>query len=458
MKKHHYLAFSTRILILILPIVVGSLLVGGLFNGVYADRGVKKAMRRLMVYKSQDLHRYATSQWELLLENGLQGDLAYLESLRTSVRSYSITMLREDSEWILAVDEDGQIVFSVGPTVDEDIIRADINGLVPMDSNEIWIDTSFGGEFRIGYGLKIPALGWTVFITDERQNYYGDLTNQQVNYIAMAAFSALLCSLSIIYFVRRAMTPLKSVISEMGNIINTRDFSRRVEPFQHDEIGELASEFNLMSEYLDRAGVEVKSREQETLDVLSKASDLKDPETDKHTTRVGLYASLLSELRGDTADEIDMIRWAAPLHDVGKLGTPDKLLLKTGRLTDSERQEMMTHAQMGHDILIGFKSPMLRAGAAIAISHHERWNGTGYPNGLKGDEIPITGRITGLVDVFDALTTERPYKEAWTPQEAFDLIKKNSGSDFDPEIVEMFVDRFDRILEIFNSYSGSKTG
>jgi HD-GYP domain-containing protein (c-di-GMP phosphodiesterase class II) len=280
----------------------------------------------------------------------------------------------------------------------------------------------------------------------------------QVNYIVMAAFSALLCSLSIIYFVRRAMTPLKSVISDMGNIINTRDFSRRVEPFQNDEIGELASEFNLMSEYLDRAGTEVKNREQETLDVLSKASDLKDPETDKHTTRVGLYASFLSELRGDTADEIDMIRWAAPLHDVGKLGTPDKLLLKTGRLTDSERQEMMTHAQMGHDILIGFKSPMLRAGAVIAISHHERWNGTGYPNGLKGDEIPITGRITGLVDVFDALTTERPYKKAWTPQEALDQIKKSSGSDFDPEIVEIFVDRFDRILEIFNSYGSSKTG
>ena len=233
------------------------------------------------------------------------------------------------------------------------------------------------------------------------------------------------------------------------------DFNRRVEPLQHDEIGELASEFNKMSEYLDRAGAEVKSREQETLDVLSKASDLKDPETDKHTTRVGLYASLLSELRGDTADEIDMIRWAAPLHDIGKLGTPDKLLLKTGKLTDSERQEMMTHAQVGHDILVGFKSPMLQAGAVIAISHHERWNGSGYPKGLKGEAIPITGRITGLVDVFDALITERPYKEAWTPERALDLIRKSKRSDFDPDLVELFVNRFDRIMEIFTTHRDS---
>lgn len=467
MRKNRYLGFSARILIFIIPIIIGSLLLGGLYNGIYADRGVKKAMRRLMVYKSQDILRYANSQWDLLLENGLTSDLTYLESLRKSVRSYSISMLREDTEWILAIDEDDQIVFSVGPAFEDDYIRVMLDQLLPINSEELWIETSIGGDDRIGYGFRIPALGWTIFITDDRQSYYSDNTNLKINYIIMAVFTALLSSIAIILFVHRSMKPLKSINADIGNIINNHDFSRRVAVVQHDEIGELAGNFNKLSKYLEKslsllkdvahkeiaARIEVKERERETLDVLSKASDVKDEETGKHTTRVGLYASLLSELRGDNADQVDMIRWAAPLHDLGKLGIRDSLLLKSGKLTTEERTEMMTHAQIGHDILAGTESPMLRAGAIIAISHHERWNGSGYPAGLKGEEIPISGRITGLVDVFDALTTERPYKEAWTPERAFDLIRDNSGSDFDPEIVELFINRFDRILEIFTTHS-----
>ncbi len=469
MKRNRYLGFSTRLLIFIIPIIVGSLLVSGLFNSLYSGRGVNKAMRRLMIYKSQDLLRYANSQWNLLLENGLQGDRAYLDGLRRSVRSYAITMLREDSEWILAVDEGGSIVFSVGPAIEDDIIRTSLDGLMPVSTEDIWIESTFGGQDRIGYGFRIPALGWTVFITDERGSYYGDQTIMRINYVAMAVFAALLSSLVIIIFVHRSMKPLKSMVVAVGNIINTRDFSRRITPFQNDEIGELAIEFNKMSHFLDRAitlmkdfaqsentaKIEVKNRERETLDVLSRASDQKDPETWMHTTRVGLYAALLSELRGDSADDIDMMRWSAPLHDLGKFGIRDEILLKEGKLTSEERQEMMAHARIGHDILAGSRSPMLQAGAVIAISHHERWDGSGYPHGLKGEAIPVSGRITGLVDVFDALTTVRPYKKAWEPEKALGLIRENSGTDFDPELVELFVKGFDRVREILTAYEDS---
>jgi response regulator RpfG family c-di-GMP phosphodiesterase len=165
-----------------------------------------------------------------------------------------------------------------------------------------------------------------------------------------------------------------------------------------------------------------------------------------------MYAALLSELQGDFQDEIDLMRWAVPLHDIGKVGIPDAILLKNRALNAEERSVMESHVTIGYDILKDSASPILRAGADIAISHHERWDGSGYPKGLKGRDIPARGRITGLVDVFDALTTARPYKEAWNLDRTVEWIKERSGRDFDPEIVELFINGLDRIREILAEY------
>ncbi|MDH5517222.1 MAG: response regulator [Gammaproteobacteria bacterium] len=185
---------------------------------------------------------------------------------------------------------------------------------------------------------------------------------------------------------------------------------------------------------------------------LAQVGEMRDTETGRHVLRVGKYARVLSDAIG-LPDEIGyMIEKAAPLHDLGKIGIPDKILLKKGKLTEQEREVMNGHAQMGADLLSDHESMLVQMAGSIALSHHECWDGAGYPKGLAGESIPIEGRITALSDVFDALTTIRPYKEAWTIDETVEYIKKKAGLQFDPKLVEVFVSKLETILAIKAQY------
>lgn len=466
MAGKRVMGLGTRLLLFIIPVSIGSLLISGFLTGLYADRGVERAMTRLMVYKAEDLVRYTESQWSLLLDNNLDSDPAYLESLENSVTSYAITMLRSEGEWIFATDEGNRIVFSVGASSADEVTIDSVRHRKPDTGGDLLITGDFVGEDRVGFGFNIPALGWDVFITDLRSTYYADSRLMRVNTVILVAVTVLAASLFVILFVNRSLKPLKNVVSDMNRIVENRDFGNRVDPFQNDEVGELAREFNLMSDYLDRAmtrlkdavdqeaeaRIEVRSRERETLEVLGRVSDHKDTETARHTSRVGAYASLLSERLGDSGEEADLMRWAAPLHDIGKVGIPDKVLLKDKTLTAAERRIMESHVRIGWEILRDSTSPILKAGADIALSHHERWDGSGYPEGQVGNDIPSRGRIAGLVDVFDALTTERPYKKAWSLDSAIEWIQGEAGKQFDPELVDLFFSDLKPIRDILNRY------
>ena len=176
----------------------------------------------------------------------------------------------------------------------------------------------------------------------------------------------------------------------------------------------------------------------EIMDRLALAAEYRDDDTGRHAQRVGLTASLIAELLGLPGDEVAFMRRAAPLHDVGKIGIHDDILLKPGKLTSTEFDEMKTHTMVGAKILSGSRFRVLQMAEDIALTHHERWNGTGY-YGLMGDAIPLPGRIVAVADVFDALTHDRPYKEAWPEDEALEEIQKSSGKHFDPEVVDAFV-------------------
>jgi two-component system response regulator RpfG len=158
---------------------------------------------------------------------------------------------------------------------------------------------------------------------------------------------------------------------------------------------------------------------------------------------------IASELGLDN-DHCNHIRRAAPMHDIGKIGIPDNILLKPGGLTPSEREIMETHTTIGHNILQGSKSPYLNLGATIALSHHEWFDGTGYPHGLKGQKIPIEARIVAVADVLDALTTSRPYKSSWSMEDSLDLIKKTAGTHFDPDCVKALLSIEESIRNIYN--------
>jgi putative two-component system response regulator len=184
--------------------------------------------------------------------------------------------------------------------------------------------------------------------------------------------------------------------------------------------------------------VELEQTRLESLERLARLAEYRDDATYEHPQRVGRTAALLAERLGLAPDVVDAIRKAAPLHDVGKVGVPDRILLKPSRLTAAEFELMKSHTLIGSDILAGSSWPLLQLAEEIALSHHERWDGTGYPDGKVEDEIPMSGRIVIVADNFDALTHSRPYAAAWDADKAAAEIRRQSGQHFDPDVVDAF--------------------
>jgi response regulator RpfG family c-di-GMP phosphodiesterase len=203
------------------------------------------------------------------------------------------------------------------------------------------------------------------------------------------------------------------------------------------------------SEIRDAIG-QILLREYETLYVLGKAAEYKDEDTGSHILRVANYAKLIAEMLGEDENGQDVIYHASALHDIGKIGIPDSILLKPARLDDREVTVMRTHTTNGHGILEHSASSYLLTGAMIALTHHERYDGGGYPIGLSGEEIPTYGRIVCIADVFDALTTKRPYKEPWPLDRAFALLTDERGRQFDPALVDAFVCNLPRVEQIYH--------
>lgn len=193
---------------------------------------------------------------------------------------------------------------------------------------------------------------------------------------------------------------------------------------------------------------QVQDREQETLLRLAKAGEFRDEDTGLHVVRVAAYSRLIAEKLGLSHRHCEMIEKAAPMHDIGKVGINDHILLKDSSYTMSERALMQTHTTIGYNILKGSPSRYLRAGAVIARSHHERFDGRGYPFGLKSNEIPLMARIVAIADVFDALTTQRPYKRPWSRAAAFEHLHRERGHHFDPECVDTFLAHESTIIQI----------
>lgn len=193
---------------------------------------------------------------------------------------------------------------------------------------------------------------------------------------------------------------------------------------------------------------ELKQSRMQIIQVLGRASEYKDNETGMHVIRMSHYSQILALALGFSAPQAEKVLLAAPMHDVGKIGIADSIMLKPGPLSDEEMSIMRKHPQIGAEILGECDSDLLRLARSIALTHHEKWDGSGYPHGLAGEEIPIEGRIVAIADVFDALTSKRPYKEAWPVAKAMALIHDQSGKHFDPQLVQLLDQELDKILEV----------
>jgi len=188
--------------------------------------------------------------------------------------------------------------------------------------------------------------------------------------------------------------------------------------------------------------------EKEIVFILAKTAEYRDNETSAHTLRVGEMAALMAQLFSWNDEDVELMRLAAPMHDIGKVGIPDNVLLKPAKLTTEEFTIMKTHAEIGFTILSQKSTPLLHLAAEIAHSHHEKYDGSGYPQALKADDIPLSGSIVALVDVFDALLSKRPYKEAFSVERTIEIIKEGNGSHFHPKIVDIFLANLDAMLAI----------
>lgn len=238
--------------------------------------------------------------------------------------------------------------------------------------------------------------------------------------------------------------------------INPADVVMRVRNHLLLRIGgrESRGEIHDLERRLQEAAQRAVDREQQNIiQQLTRLSGYRDEETATHMLRMASIAVIVAEGLGMDREYCEQLRLTAPMHDIGKVGIPDRVLLKPGRLDAIEREIMQGHTRIGYDLLKGSTSALMRFGAEIAHSHHEKWNGQGYPNRLAGEAIPLSGRIVAVADVFDALVNARPYKRAWIVDDVVGLLRRERGQHFDPACVNALLHRLDDALEIQNQHA-----
>ena len=217
---------------------------------------------------------------------------------------------------------------------------------------------------------------------------------------------------------------------------------------------ELEKQVASRTKQLQEALVRIKATSLDTIHRLSRAAEYKDEDTATHIQRMSSYAAAVAREIGLPDHEVEIILYTSSMHDIGKIGIPDHILLKKGKLEPDEWEIMKSHSRIGAEILQESSSDFIKKGRIIALTHHEKWDGSGYPQGLVGKDIPIEGRICAIADVFDALTTKRPYKEPFSLEKAAEIIKEGKGSHFDPVVADAFFSIFDDIVKIMKRLNG----
>lgn len=336
-------------------------------------------------------------------------DLSHLDSAKILViddNPINLLFLRKllkRAGWMEVQSADGpESGFDIARIWQPDLIITDLHmpGIGGMGFLDRIRSTKEGGSY-------LPVLVYTADITSEARRQALDLGASD--------------------FLTKPGDP-DEIVLRVRNFLQMRHLYRQLE----DQNGLLEQRVRERTRLLEEAQMEIVQR-------LALAGDFRDDDTGEHCRRVGDLSWRIALAYGLSTDEADLIRMAAPLHDIGKVALPDAILKKSGKLDFEERDLMQRHVTIGASILADSGSELLRLAHVIALHHHERWDGTGYGQGLAGEAIPIAGRIVALADVFDALTSNRPYKTAWTTDEAIREIERSAGSHFDPAVVAAFL-------------------
>ena len=447
------LGLRTKALLLLLPLVIAIVGLSGAFAFLTSRNALTRVASRLMAYKAEQLRDFAYSQWEVIEDLGFAEDDEYRAAAEAAIQSYASSLLRNETELILALSSTGSVVMTTSRGLAGSPAEAYPELVITDEPNQAgWFESPMEGAVRLGQRFHFEPFDWSFYVTELRSVFYTDVREITTTHGAILAVSVLLATLLISFLMGVIVRPLERLTNAMRLISDSGDPSQVAEVEYADEVGILAQEFNAMTGSLQQtleaeeaARRTALDREEETLLVLARASEFRDVDTGAHLERVGALCAEVGRLFGMEDEERRLLRRSAPLHDIGKIGIPDTILFNPGKLTREEYDEMKRHTLIGWNILRECRSVYLRHGAEIALSHHEHWDGTGYPQALRGEDIPLAGRIVGLVDVYDALTSERPYKRAWSAEEARDYIQQERGRHFDPRLVDLFVSSFDAI-------------
>jgi len=319
------------------------------------------------------------------------------------------------------------------------------------------------GEDRVGISFSFEPFGWTIAISELSARFFSDVDGILRGNVLMLAVALLCAAILTAAYLRRLIGPLERLSGAISRIADTGDLSLRATVESKDEIGGLASRFNVMVSSLEAQNLMLSEsnkaerearetavlREVETLFLLGRISDFNDEKTGAHLKRIGALSALFARLLGQGPEEEDLILKSSTLHDIGKIAIPEAILQKPGKLDPGEFSVMKRHTLIGYELLKDSNSHYLSQGATIALTHHERWDGNGYPRGLSGEAIPLPGRIVSIVDVFDALVSDRPYKSAWSEEAALEYIVSQRGRQFDADLVDLFRTHIAEFTEIW---------
>lgn len=270
----------------------------------------------------------------------------------------------------------------------------------------------------------------------------------EITYVVLLFISvAIFCAY---YFGKMLKKDTAKVLNNIQEVKNS-NYNIKHNIVRADEIGEISQAIESMAHKIGALNNEIISTQTEIVNTMGEIAETRSKETGNHVKRVALFSELLALKYGFSKKEAELLKQASPMHDIGKIGIPDIILNKPGRHTEEEFAIMKTHATLGYDILKNSNREILKAAAIVAYEHHEKYDGSGYPRGLSGEDIHIYGRITAVADVFDALGSDRVYKKAWDDERIFALFKEQKAKHFDPILVDLFFENIDEILDIRDS-------
>ena len=312
----------------------------------------------------------------------------------------------------------------------------------------------FDEKIAVEKGLKtLPSI--TLVLEEDKSEAYSIVKKYRFWFFVTLVIGGLMIVLFALYFANSLIRPLSRLSKTARDITVTQDYTKQVAVHSSDELGQMGKSFNKMISSMKDAMDEIKALNKEIEDTqrevvftMGAIGESRSKETGNHVKRVAEYSRILAHHYGLSAEEAEMLKQASPMHDIGKVAIPDAILNKPGKFTDEEFEKMKEHARLGYEMLKSSNRTLLKAAAIVAYEHHEKWNGKGYPRGLKGEDIHIYGRITALADVFDALGSDRVYKKAWTDEKIFALIKEERGVHFDPQLVDIFFKHLDEFLAV----------